>query len=290
MVLLFERRPEAQVVPILLAAWAIEQTHWAAWQLVVAYSLLCVLVFAAQFAWEFVPSTTTSHLLSIRLYRICALAGQALIVLSILLQGGPFVHDVVLAHAGAGALFVLALLLCWYGRLQHTELAQSGYYYWAGLLLSLIVPWELVIFKQTNLDLLTLAPAVYFSAIGQLLIREGELPSRRRAGQIALMLGATLLLLPTLWLSFSAAKQELLYTLVLLGEALVLLLLGIGRRVRVLVLYGASLIIVGSLHALFLSTNSTPLALVGLGLILVLIATGLTLTRHWLQALWTRWQ
>jgi hypothetical protein len=288
-VLFLERQPKAQVVPLLLVIWAIGETHGTAWQLAIGYSLLCVFAFVSQFIWELIPFIT-NQLSSIRLYRVCALAGQALVVLSIILLGGPFASDVALAHVGAGALFVLALLLCWYGRLQHTMVAQSRYYYWAGLLLSLIVPWELVIFKQTNLNLLTLAPAVYLSVIGQLLMREGESPARYQAGQIALMLGSTLLLVPTLWLSFSVAHQELLYTLVLLGEALVLLLLGIGRRTRMLALYGAGLIIVGGLHALFLTTNSTPLALVGLGLILVLIATGLTLTRHKLQALWTHWQ
>ena len=255
-----------------------------------AYSLLCVLIFVSQFIWKVIPPAT-NWLPAALLPRICGLGGQALVVLAILLQGGPFADSGPLAHVGAGALLVLAVLLFWYGRLQSTVAVQRWCAYGAGALLSLVVPWELLAFGQMNLDLLTLAPASYLVVIGPFLMREQGLPTHRRVGQAVTMLGAALLLLPTLWLSFSSGNNgSVLYTLILLGKSLVLLLLGLGLRVRILVLSGASLIVVGALHALFLSTSSTPLALAGLGLILLLVATGLTLARHRLQAAWSRWQ
>ncbi|HYT34071.1 MAG TPA: hypothetical protein VEL69_03480, partial [Ktedonobacteraceae bacterium] len=289
LMMLVERLPEALVFPLVLAAVAIGQTHWGVWQLMAAYSLLCVLIFASQFIWKLIPPAT-NWLPATLLHRIFGLGGQALVVLTIILLGGLSADSGSLAHVGAGTLFVLTLLLCWYGRLQRTVTLQRWCYYSAGLLLSLVVPWELLAFKQTNLDLLTLAPASYLVVIGPFLIREEALPQHHRIGQAVSMLGAALLLLPTLWLSFSSGDGNVLYTLILLGESLVLLVLGLGLRVRILILCGAGLIVVGALHALFLSTPSIPLALAGLGVILLLVATGLTLARHRLRGAWARWQ
>jgi hypothetical protein len=52
--------------------------------------------------------------------------------------------------------------------------------------------------------------------------------------------------------------SNLSYTVVLLVESLVLLLLGIGVGVRVFVLSGAGLIVVAALHALFLPSLGIP--------------------------------
>jgi len=285
-VMLYERRPEILVVSVGLAAWAIGLTHWVLWQMMIAYTVLCVLTFASQFIWKLIPPTTNWRS-EILLPRILGLGGQALVVLCIIALGGLSADAGLLAHVGVGALFVLALLLFWYGRLQSSMTVQRWCAYAAGALLSLMIPWELLVFRQTNLDLLTLAPASYLTILGAFLVREAEY---RRAGHIVSMLGAVLLLLPTLWLSFGDPAFQLLYTLILLGESLVLLVLGLGLRVRIFVLSGASLVVVGALHALFLSTSSTPLALTGLGMILLLVATGLALGRHRLQAAWSRWQ
>jgi len=286
-VMLYEHHPKALVIPIGLAAWAIGLTHWPLWQMMTAYSLLCVLTFASQFIWKLIPLTTTNWQPDIMLPRILGLGGQALVVLCIIALGGLTADSGLLAHVGVGGLFVLALLLFWYGRLQSSMLVQRWSAYAAGALISLMVPWELLVFRQNNLDLLTLAPASYLTVLGAFLVREAEY---RHAGHIVSMLGAVLLLLPTLCLSFGDPRFQLLYTLILLGEALALLVLGLGVRVRIFVLSGASLVVVGALHALFLSTSSTPLALTGLGMLLLLVATGLALARHRLQAAWSKWQ
>jgi hypothetical protein len=98
---------------------------------------------------------------------------------------------------------------------------------------------------------------------------------------------AYLLLLPALWFSFG--DNNLTPTLVLVGESLALLLLGIATRIRIFILGSASLLVVGTLRALFLSTPPS-LALMGLGGILVVIATALFLVRHKLQVAWTQWE
>jgi hypothetical protein len=211
-------------------------------------------------------------------------------VLAIIVQGGLFASTGPLAHVGAVALLVLAVLLFWSGHLQTRASSRRWCGYTAGLLLALVVSWELSASEQTHLDILTLAPASYLIVVSPFLSRDEMLPYHHRFGQCCSVLGAILLLTPALWLSFSA--ENLQPTLILAGEALVLLLLGVGLRVRFFVLSGAALVIVAAMHALFLPSLGLPpsLALTILGGTLLAIATALSLARHRLQAAWTRWQ
>ena len=78
-------------------------------------------------------------------------------------------------------------------------------------------------------------------------------------------------------------------TLILVGEALALLALGILTRVRIFILSSAALVIVGTLRALFLSTPPS-LALMLLGGVLLAIATALILARRQLKAAWKQWE
>jgi len=78
-------------------------------------------------------------------------------------------------------------------------------------------------------------------------------------------------------------------TLVLIGESLALVLLGIATRVRIFVLSSAALLLVGALRALFLKAPPS-LALMLLGVILVVIATALFLVRRRLKIAWTQWE
>jgi len=288
LIMLVERTPELLVFPVGLAAWAIGLSHGEVWQLMVAYSLLCVLAFASQFTWQVIPPAATNWLPSALLHRVLALGGQACVVLAIIAQGGLSADAWPLVHVGAGALLILAVLLFWHGRLQNTHAYRRYSYYGAGLLLSLVLPWELLAFRQTSLDLLALGPASYLALISPLLMRDESLPEHHRTGQAAAVVGAALLLLPTLWLSFN--DNNLLPTLILAGEAMALLLLGIGTRLRIFVLSGAGLVIVAILHSLFLQAFALPLSLTLLGLILIAIATGLSIARHRLQLAWSRWE
>jgi hypothetical protein len=309
-IMLVERTPELLVFPAGLAAWTI----WL-WRppldlvpLMIVYSLLCVLIFASQFIWRLVPPATRG-LPATRLHEILGVGGQVLVVLVIIGQGGFSADSGLLVHAGAGSLLVLAMLLFWYGRLyvsnaartfsstdnedmhvkrlQRSRAVEHLCNYAAGLLISLVGSWELSAFHQTRFDVLLLAPASYLTVIAPFLMRDETLPERRGVGQVVSLLGACLLLLPALWFSFS--DNNLTPTLILVGEATALLLLGIATRVRNFVLSSAALLIVGTLRALFLSTPPS-LALMALGGTLLAIATALFLVRHRLRVAWTRWE
>ncbi|GAC1304882.1 MAG: hypothetical protein NVS4B9_35390 [Ktedonobacteraceae bacterium] len=100
--------------------------------------------------------------------------------------------------------------------------------------MSLVISWIMAAFGLTNLDLLTLVPATYLAIIAPPLLRDEVLPEHRHIGQAIAVVGAALLLLPTLWLSFANGEGSLLYTLVLIGEALGLVSLGlVDKTVKV---------------------------------------------------------
>jgi hypothetical protein len=306
-IMLIERVPELLLFPAGLAAWAIWlwEPALALAPLMIAYSLLCLLVFAAQFTWSIVPPASR-WLPAATPHAVLGLGGQVIVVLVIIAQGGLSAGSGQLVHVGAGALFELAILLFWYGylytrnvarlsastndeglRQRRAQAVQHWCYYGVGLLLSLVVSWELSAFGQTRFDVLMLAPASYLSVIAPFLMRDETLPERHWAGQVVSLLGAALLLLPALWFSFG--DKNLVPTLVLVSESLALLLLGIATRLRIFVLSSASLLVVGTLRALFLSTPPS-LALMVLGSTLVVIATALFLVRRKLQIAWTQWE
>jgi hypothetical protein len=309
-VMLVERRPELLVIPAGLAAWTL--WLWAAppldlTSLMIAYSLLCLVIFAMQFVWRIIPPA--AHWLPDAFPSVILdLGGQIIVVLYIIGQRGFSADSGQLVHVGAGSLLELAILLFWYGslhtgivareyasageesrskRLEHAKALQHWCFYTGGLLLSLVISWELSAFGQTRLDMLLLAPASYLSVIAGIIMRDETLPWGHWIGQIVALSGAVLLLVPSLWFSFS--DSNLAPTLVLIGESLALLLLGIATRLRIFILSSASVLIVGTLRALFLSTPPS-LALMVLGVMLVVIATALFLVRHKLKIAWTQWE
>jgi len=311
-IMLVEHMPELLVFPAGLAAWTIwlwEEPPLDLVPLMIAYSLLCLVVFATQFTWRIIPPTSR-WLPSAIPHAILGLGGQTVVVLSIIGQGGLSSSGLaLLPHVGAGALLELALMLFWYGyshtgivagtiisvndtqksrnSLQQAKVLQHWCYYVSGLLCSLVISWELFAFGQTRLDILLLAPASYLSVVAPFVMRDKTLPGRHWAGQVVALSGALLLLLPALWFSFS--DSNLLPTLVLIGESLALLLLGIASRIRIFVLSSAALLLVGALRALFLKAPPS-LALMVFGVMLVIIATALFLVRHRLKIAWTQWE
>ncbi|MEO6891639.1 MAG: hypothetical protein ABI456_18795, partial [Ktedonobacteraceae bacterium] len=229
-IMLVEGIPEVVILPVALAAWAIGYASLAREPLVLAYSGLCILTFASQFVWQ-VRSPQTHWLPAARLHRVLGLGGQALVVLVVILLGGLSAAAQPLVHIGAGTLLVLALLVAWQGRLQPAALTGRWWYYTAGLLAAFVVSWECLAFHLTGASILTLAPASYLIVLAPFLMRAESSPLDRQIGQAASILGAGLLLLPTLWLSFS--DDNLPPTLLLVSEALALLFLGMVIRVRV---------------------------------------------------------
>ena len=153
-------------------------------------------------------------------------------------------------------------------------------------MVALAIPWELSTFQITRIEWLTLVPATYLIVIAPFLSHNERVVQHQRTGQLCSILGASLLLLPTLWSSFS--EPNIQPTFVLAGEALALLLLGVTLRTRFLVLSGAGLVIVSAMHALFLPSLGLPpsLALTIMGVTLLALATALSLARHRLQTVW----
>ena len=309
-ILLVERIPELLIFPAGFAALTI----WLWYprldvtSLMVAYTILCVVVFATQFIWQALPHTK-GWLAATTLHEVLSIGGQTLVVLVMLaLTQNGSADAGILAQVGAGALCVLAVMIFACGllrpytvmhslplqiddatRLKHMQMAEEtrrACYYIAGLLLSLVVSRELSAFRQTRLDVLLLAPATYLTIIAPFLMRDSAIRIRRATGQSAAVVGACLLLLPTLWFSFS--DINFVPTAILLAESLALLTLGMITRVRIFILSSASLVIVGTLRALFLATPPS-LTLMLTGITLLLIATALILTRHKLQVVWKRW-
>jgi hypothetical protein len=316
-VMLVEQTPELILIPTALAVWTIWlwQPPLALVPLMVAYSLLCILIFASQFAWLLLPPMP-GRLSATTLCSRLALGGQLLVVLVIISQGGLSPDAGMLVSVGAGALLELTLLLFLFGiihfsivhhrnvarsmagdvyeqvreaRMQRARLVLHWCNYGAGLLFSLVVSWGLIALHQTRFDVLTLAPASYLIVIAPFLMRDQALPERHIGGQVAALVGAALLLLPALWFSFS--DPNLVPTLILVGESLLLLILGMLTRLRIFILSSAALVVIGTLRILFLSIPpSLPLLLMAFGTVLVVVATALIRARRRIQVAWTRWE
>src|SRR5436305_2037840 len=199
LVMLVERVPELLVVAVILAVLAIARPEWLFWQRMIAYSLVCVLVFSAQFVWG-LPSMPARGQ---QWHRLLGLGGQVCVVLAIIVSGGLVAESGVLAQVGIGALLVLAGLLFWHGRLQSQQANLHWCNYGAGVLIACAVSWELAALHQMEIDWLTLAPATYLIVIAPFLSRDQNIAAHRALGRYCSLAGAALLLLPTLWLSFS---------------------------------------------------------------------------------------
>src|SRR5260370_27440438 len=91
--------------------------------LMIAYSLLSLLVFAAQFTWSIVPPASR-WLPAATPHAVLGLGGQVIVVLVIIAQGGLSAGSGQLVHVGAGALFELAILLFWYVYLHAPNVAR----------------------------------------------------------------------------------------------------------------------------------------------------------------------
>ena len=284
-VALVERRQEVLIVSLLLALWGIVQTHWMLWQQMGALSILFFAVSTIYYLWNLFPSHIDIPWQG-RWYRLLGLVGQVLIVLMIIGSGGLSGDTGMLGRVGVGVLLLLAVQLFCYGWMQQEK--QLWMVYGAGLLLALAVSWELSVFHQTRIEWLTLAPATYLIVVAPFLSRDERVVQHKQMGQICSIFGAALLLLPTLWSSFSEAS--ILPTFILVVEAFALLLLGVTTRVRFFVLSGAALVVVCAMHALFLPSLGIPpsLALTIMGVTLLGLGTVLSLARHRLQAVWTR--
>lgn len=309
--MVIERAPEVLFIPVVQATWTLHLLLLGAPAalLTLAYTLLCILIFATQFLWR-LRTAAAAWLPETTLHNVLSLGGLCLVLLNALSQGALSPESGWLAQAGVLALVTLSLLIFLYGlthapastrepaqigdeqKRAHRSARARSVRHWcsysSGLLLALAACWELLAFRQTRIDVLTLVPASYLIIVAPFLLRDQALPARQIVGQAVSLAGSALLLLPALWLSFNGGA--LLPTLVLLAESLVLLALGLIIRLRIFILSSAALVVVGTLRMLFLSVpQSVPLLLMLFGSLLVLLATGLILARHRLQEAWRQW-
>lgn len=286
-VMFVERMPELILLVSVLSIWVIANLDVLLWFKVGCCCAFFVLVFASQFVWRYLPSFR--HVLSAtRLAQGAALGGQFLVIVATILSGGLLSTTGLLAHMGAGSLLVFTLLIMWYGMQQGQSIQRRRAFYAAGFCFSLAVSWELLAFSLTDFSLLCASPAVYLIAIAPFISKDESLPEHSTLGQACSLLGAILLLGPTLWLSFS--HNNVAPSFLLTGESIALLVLGFITLVRFFVLSATALIIVATIHLLFLPSLGIPtfLALFLVGVLLIIIATLLLLIRSRLTTFWSR--
>ncbi len=284
-VLLIERVPELLVLPIGLALVTIAHMPWLFWQQMAACSILFVLVFAARFTWGIIPSAT-KLLIPQRLHELLAIPGQIVVVFVIAANGGLAMPAGILAHVGAGALLLLSGLVFWYGWLRAEPETRRWCLYVSGFLLSFVVTWEQIAFQQTRLDVLSLVPATYLIVVAPFISRDQKIVSRHAIGQVCSITGAALLLLPSLWFSFSQVNLQ--PTVILALESLALFIVGVSTHIRFFILSGAALLMVSAMHALFLPSLGIPpfVAMAILGMTLLLLATVLKLMSARIKVMW----
>jgi hypothetical protein len=292
LVMLIERAPEALVLVAAFAAWAIARGGPGTWQSILAYSVLCTLIFLAQFVWRTLRPVT-NWFPAEALPRAMALGGQTLVVLFAFASTATSDQGA-LAQAGVCSLLILTGLTAWFAYTQHTRQIRFWSNYSAGLLLALALMWELYVLAGSVFpELLIIPPASYLTVTAPFLLREKTLPGGRSGGYIAAVSGSLALLLPSFIISLGSRGAigpipgALLAVLLLLGETLALFLLGIMFRVRFFVLGGAALVVVGAVRALFYAIRSTGesallvwVALALSGLALLVGAMFVTLNRR----------
>lgn len=259
-VMMRERRPEVLFLAFGLACWTI--VRWLApagllWQFL-AGDLLCLLTLASQFVWRTLPPVGLMARNPVLLARLLGLGGQMLLVLLAVNWGGPSA-PAPLNQMGVVALLVLAVMLAWVGVLQYRPEMRRLCFYGAGLLITLLIPWEsAIIFRPPpSLDLLLLAPSGYLTIIAPWLMREQRRPALRYTGRTAAIVGALGLLVPACTLSLlDSPEQQWFSILLLLAVSLGLFFLGLTSHTNLFTYTGAALVVIGSIRGLFYVVNS----------------------------------
>ncbi|GCE24849.1 hypothetical protein KDA_03330 [Dictyobacter alpinus] len=281
-IMFLERIPALNMLLAALAIWTIVHLSIPLWGQLELISVFFLILFGTQYMWQLISNGTT-FVSSLQFYRIVPLVGQFLIVSFAFLSvfnGGD------IAHSGAFALLTFAILIAWWGRLQTTQAQRHYAFYIAGFLCTLTLSWELWALGQTELTLFCTPPAIYLIAIAPFISRDEKIVERENIGHFCSIAGASLLLGPTLLLSFQ--HSNVAPSLLLASEAIFLLMLGFITHTRFFVLSSAALIIVAAIHVLFLPSLGIPtfMALFLLGILLVILATTLLLVRTRLTAFW----
>ena len=190
----------------------------------------------------------------------------------------------------AAALALLSLagmlaLLSWRARSQLALLAQRPWFhlvlYLAGELAALAITWGARWFGADNPQAFVLAPGSYQLLVGAFLPADQQVPHARRIGQLASLAGALLLLLPTLYQTFTETglTAQLVYGFVVLAESLMIIGLGVGTHLRLLILVGSAFVGIDALSSASLAVRSG----VNIALVVFILALVLIITATWLS-------
>ena len=292
-VMLVERQPELLALAVALAVWAILCAPVSyEWHVLFA-SLVFVLTFAQRYLWRRLYGYNRSFDPDM-LSSLLALLGQCIVLVVVLIHDGLFLMHAIPAAAlqlRVVTLAVLSGLLLWLAYLQKAPSAERSLDRWYCLYMALFIfSWiptvECYAWQITDPSVLCICPALCLLVLSWLIVRHEQWVSAYRWSQTCALLGASLLLGPTFFLSFT--QQAVQSSLIPGGEALALLACSFVLRQRILLLCGIATVIVAAIHLLFLPALGIPsfLALSLTGILLLGIATLLLLIRPRLTALW----
>jgi hypothetical protein len=164
------------------------------------------------------------------------------------------------------------------------QMARRLPLYLAGEMATLAISWGLRWVGVESLLVFGIAPGSYQFLIGALLPADARVRNGVRLGQLASLLGAALLVVPTAYLALPGVSDQttsLIYVGALAVEALFLIGLGLGTRTRVLVLAGIGLMgmtVLGGAGLGIFYNSSGLLTLVFVLAAVVLIGSGTWLT------------
>lgn len=198
------------------------------------------------------------------------LVGSGVVITALL------VTETWLPQTGMAQVQVVALLsLAAQVALSARTIPAHALWYVSGGLLAIAVSWQVRWFGADNIQAFVLAPGSYLLIIGALLPADARLRHPARAGQIASLVGALLLLLPTLAQSFTTAFSEnWIYASVLALEALAIAAVGVGTHTRALILLGTGFFGLAAIRGALLAFSSgVPVALIIAALALVLMGS-----------------
>jgi hypothetical protein len=298
----------ALFIGVLALAAGASALGWTPWQALLAFVALSWLYTGGQWFWgalpwlrqrralpwwtdprwtnpEALPDNAANRLSVQRVggivHHIAGLLVGSGVVVAALLAADTYSPHTALAQVEAVALVSLAIMVA----LSARTIPLHALWYVAGGLLAVAVSWEVCWIGADNIQAFVLAPASYLLIIGVLLPADHRLRSPVRAGQLATLLGALLLLLPTLTQSFTTALSEnWIYASVLAVEALVIAAIGVGAHARALILLGTGFFGLAAIRGALLAFSSgVPVALIIAALALLLMggATWLSLrVRH----------
>ncbi len=175
------------------------------------------------------------------------------------------------------ALLSLAGMLLRISRNPRYVLAR----YLAGLSAALAITWLARWLGADNPQAFIAAPGSYLLIVGAFLPADRRVQHAQRIGQFASLAGAMLLMLPTLYQTFTDPDPQfqLVYGLVLLFESVLIIGLGVGLHSRTLIYVGSGFIGVDVLSGVGLALRSG----VSPAIVLALLAAILIGTATWLS-------